>query len=53
MDGVTILLLAIIVGEYVYFKNKVNVLVKDVNYWRQGYTEVNTKLNNKQSRRAK
>ena len=44
INGLTIILVAIIVFMYMNFKGRIEELKKDVESWRQGYAEVNTKL---------
>ena len=44
INGLTILLLAVIGFMYVNFKGRIEELKKDIDSWRQGYAEVNTKL---------
>ena len=40
----TILFVVIIITMYIHFKGKIATLIKDIGYWKEGYTEVNTKL---------
>ena len=44
INGLTIILVAVIVFMYMNFKGRIEELKKDVDSWRQGYAEVNTKL---------
>ena len=44
INGITILLAVIIAAIYIHMKGKIAELKKDIMYWKQGYTEVNTKL---------
>mgnify|MGYP003152680614 CR=1 FL=1 len=44
INGLTLLLLAVIGFMYVNFKGRIEELKKDIDSWRQGYAEVNTKL---------
>ena len=44
INGFTILFVVIIITMYIHFKGKIATLTKDIGYWKEGYTEVNTKL---------
>ena len=44
INGLTFLLLFVMGLMYLHFKGKVEELLRDVESWRQGYVEINTKL---------
>tara|TARA_Y100000310_G_C20518640_1_gene732517 strand:- start:239 stop:430 length:192 start_codon:yes stop_codon:yes gene_type:complete len=44
IDGLTIILVAVIIFMYVNFKGKIEELKKDIVSWRQGYSEIHTNL---------
>ena len=44
INGLVIILVAIIVFMYMNFKGRVEELKKDIDSWKKGYAEINTKL---------
>ena len=44
INGLTIILLAIIGFMYMNFKGRIEELKKDIDSWKKGYSEINTKL---------
>jgi len=44
INGLVIILVAIIVFMYMNFKGRIEELKKDIDSWKKGYSEINTKL---------